>query len=98
MPVEEQGGEGQVFNTIQTDDIPVPGRYVLHTVQEGESVAAIIKKTGKSEQEVIAQYVKDVPMGRLIQPHEVAAAVLYLCSPDAGAVTGTTLTVAGGEI
>jgi NAD(P)-dependent dehydrogenase (short-subunit alcohol dehydrogenase family) len=63
-----------------------------------ESVAAIIKKTGKSEQEVIAQYVKDVPMSRLIQPHEVAAAVLYLCSPDAGAVTGTALTVAGGEI
>lgn len=63
-----------------------------------ESVAAITKKTGKSEQEVIAQYVKDVPMGRLIRPQEVAAAVLYLCSPDAGAVTGTALTIAGGEI
>ncbi len=63
-----------------------------------ESVAAITKKTGKSHDEVIAQYVKDVPMGRLIQPQEVAAAVLYLCSSDAGAVTGTTLTVAGGEI
>lgn len=63
-----------------------------------ESVAAITKKTGKSEQEVIAQYVKDVPMGRLIQPREVAAAALYLCSPEAGAVTGTALTVAGGEI
>ena len=63
-----------------------------------ESVAAIVKKTGKSEGDVIAQYVKDVPMGRLIQPNEVAAAVLYLCSPDAQAVTGTALTVAGGEI
>ena len=38
------------------------------------------------------------PGGRLIQPQEVAAAVLYLCSSDAGAVTGTALTVAGGEI
>lgn len=63
-----------------------------------ESVAAITKKTGKSEQEVIAQYVKDVPMGRLIKPQEVAAAVLYLCSSEAQAVTGTALTVAGGEI
>ena len=62
------------------------------------SVAAIIGKTGKSHDEVIAQYVKDVPMARLIQPEEVAAAVLYLCSADAGAVTGTAMTVAGGEI
>jgi NAD(P)-dependent dehydrogenase (short-subunit alcohol dehydrogenase family) len=34
----------------------------------------------------------------LIQPQEVAAAVLYLCTPEAGAVTGTALSVAGGEI
>ena len=63
-----------------------------------ESVAAITKKTGKSYDEVVAQYVKDVPMARLIKPEEVAAAVLYLCSADAGAVTGTAMTIAGGEI
>ena len=49
-----------------------------------ESVAAITRKTGKSHEEVIAQYVKDVPMARLIQPQEVAAAVLYLCSVRRG--------------
>ena len=48
--------------------------------------------------EVLAEYAKDAPIGRLIRPEEVAAAVLYLCSPDAAAVTGTTLTIAGGEI
>ena len=63
-----------------------------------ESVAAITRKTGKTQEEVIAQYVKDVPMGRLIQPQEVAAAVLYLCSPEASAVTGTALAIAGGEV
>ncbi len=63
-----------------------------------ESVAAITKKTGKSEQDVVAQYVKDVPMARLIKPEEVAAAVVYLCSAEAAAVTGTAMTVAGGEI
>jgi len=41
---------------------------------------------------------KDSPLGRLVKPEEVAAAVLYLCSPEASAVTGTTLVVAGGEI
>jgi NAD(P)-dependent dehydrogenase (short-subunit alcohol dehydrogenase family) len=63
-----------------------------------ESVASVTAKTGKTSDEVVAQYVKDVPMARLIKPQEVAAAVLYLCSNDAGAVTGTAMTVAGGEI
>lgn len=62
------------------------------------SVAAVTGKTGKSYDEVVAQYVKDVPMARLIRPEEVAAAVVYLCSADAGAVTGTAMTIAGGEI
>ena len=68
-------------------------------MKNGDRVTgSIIKKTGKSREEVVAHFVKDVPMGRLIQPQEVAAAVLYLCSSDAGAVTGTALAVAGGEV
>lgn len=63
-----------------------------------DSVAAVSEKTGKSQADVVAQYVKDVPMARLIKPEEVAAAVVYLCSAEAGAVTGTAMTVAGGEI
>jgi NAD(P)-dependent dehydrogenase (short-subunit alcohol dehydrogenase family) len=47
---------------------------------------------------VLAAYEKDAPIGRLIRPEEVAAAVLYLCSAEAAAVTGTTLAVAGGEM
>jgi NAD(P)-dependent dehydrogenase (short-subunit alcohol dehydrogenase family) len=38
------------------------------------------------------------PLGRLITVEEVAEAILFLCGPGASAVTGTTLTVAGGEI
>ena len=36
------------------------------------------------------------PAGRIGQPEEIAAAVLYLCSPGAAFVTGTTLSVDGG--
>lgn len=36
------------------------------------------------------------PMARTGQPEEIAAAVLYLCSPHAGFVTGATLSVDGG--
>jgi NAD(P)-dependent dehydrogenase (short-subunit alcohol dehydrogenase family) len=36
------------------------------------------------------------PIGRLVEPDEVAAAIAYLVSPAAGAVTGTALAVDGG--
>ena len=41
-------------------------------------------------------YVGHTPMGRLAEPHEIAAAVLFLASDRAGFVTGTTLVVDGG--
>lgn len=36
------------------------------------------------------------PIGRLVTPEEVAAAILYLASPAAGSTTGTLLAVDGG--
>jgi NAD(P)-dependent dehydrogenase (short-subunit alcohol dehydrogenase family) len=63
-----------------------------------ESVARIAAKTGHSQADALAAMLKDSPLGRLVKPQEVAAAVLYLCSPQAAAVTGTTLVVAGGEV
>jgi 2-keto-3-deoxy-L-fuconate dehydrogenase len=36
------------------------------------------------------------PHGRLVAAHEVAAAICYLASPEAGSVTGTALAVDGG--
>lgn len=63
-----------------------------------ESIARVAVKTGRPQEEVRAQYVSDTPIGRLIRPQEVAAAVFYLCTAEAGAITGATLAVAGGEL
>lgn len=44
-----------------------------------------------------ASFVKNmIPLGRLGQPADVAAAVLYLASPLAGMITGASLVVDGG--
>ncbi|MEU4062819.1 3-hydroxybutyrate dehydrogenase [Streptomyces wedmorensis] len=39
---------------------------------------------------------KDAALKRLIEPDEVAEAVLYLCTPQASFITGTSLTLDGG--
>jgi 3-oxoacyl-[acyl-carrier protein] reductase len=43
-----------------------------------------------------AAFLADIPMGRLGRPEDVAAAVVYLASPEASYVTGQTLHVNGG--
>ena len=63
-----------------------------------DSLSRIVEKTGRTPEQAQAAILKNNPLGRLVKPQEVAAAVLYLCSPDAAAVTGTTLVVAGGEL
>jgi NAD(P)-dependent dehydrogenase (short-subunit alcohol dehydrogenase family) len=40
--------------------------------------------------------IADTPMGRTAQPSEIAAAIAFLASDDAGYITGATLDVSGG--
>lgn len=50
------------------------------------------KLTDEQKTRITAQ----IPAGRMGAPEDIAAAVLYLCSPEAGYVTGATLHVNGG--
>jgi len=63
-----------------------------------DAVANIVAKTGKSAAEARAALVARNPQGRMVQPQEVAAAVLWLYLPAAAAVTGQAIAVAGGEV
>lgn len=52
---------------------------------------------GIPEQRVLTDVLlKDSALKRLIEPHEVAEAVAYLCTPPAAFVTGTSLVLDGG--
>jgi NAD(P)-dependent dehydrogenase (short-subunit alcohol dehydrogenase family) len=62
------------------------------------SIENIMKKTGRSREEALAELARHNPQGRLIDPAEVADAVLWLCGEKASAITGQAIAVAGGEI
>jgi NAD(P)-dependent dehydrogenase (short-subunit alcohol dehydrogenase family) len=62
------------------------------------SIDNIMKKTGRSHAQAVAELAKHNPQGRLIAPSEIADTVLWLCGEGAGAITGQAIAVAGGEV
>jgi NAD(P)-dependent dehydrogenase (short-subunit alcohol dehydrogenase family) len=49
-----------------------------------------------SQPEAMKELMKEQPIGRLGRPEEIAAAVLWLCSPGSSFVIGHALAVDGG--
>jgi acetoacetyl-CoA reductase len=47
--------------------------------------------------EVLQKIVAKIPIGRLGQAHEIARGVTFLCSEDGAFVTGSTLSINGGQ-
>jgi NAD(P)-dependent dehydrogenase (short-subunit alcohol dehydrogenase family) len=62
---------------------PVPTEAFMHVLDFSESELPRLAST--------------VPLGRLGTPEDIAAAVLYFCSPAASWVTGQNLLVSGGR-
>ncbi len=62
------------------------------------SIDNIMKKTGRSQAQAVAELKKQNPQGRLVTPAEVADAVLWLCGEGASAITGQAIAIAGGEV
>lgn len=66
---------------------------VLPGLTETKFASALTKN-----EQLMKQVLPQIPLGRAAQPNEIAPAILYLVSPAASYVTGTTLTVDGGLI
>ena len=53
---------------------------------------------GEVKDEVKAEYLKQIPAGRLGQPEDVANAVMFLASEESAYITGQVLPVTGGWV
>jgi anthraniloyl-CoA monooxygenase len=63
-----------------------------------EAVSNIMKKTGRSGEEALAELTQHNPQRRLVKPSEVADSVVWLCRPESASITGQAIVVAGGEV
>jgi NAD(P)-dependent dehydrogenase (short-subunit alcohol dehydrogenase family) len=86
----------EVAGTGITANAVCPG-YVDSAMTD-RSVANIVERTGRDEQQARAFLEQQQPLGRLIDSAEVAAAVAFLASTEAAPINGQTLVLDGGAI
>jgi 3-oxoacyl-[acyl-carrier protein] reductase len=87
---DEVATEGITVNAV------CPG--YLRTERVEDLVAQRSAQTGKPPQEILSTFVGDIPVGRMGEPEEFAAAVAFLASERASYITGVALQVDGGFI
>jgi 3-oxoacyl-[acyl-carrier protein] reductase len=85
----EYAADGVTVNCV------APG--ATDTQRRRDVLASRAARTGLPVAELDAQDTREVPAGRPGTPGEIAAAVAFLASADAGYVNGTVLTVDGGR-
>jgi NAD(P)-dependent dehydrogenase (short-subunit alcohol dehydrogenase family) len=68
----------------------------VNAVNPGLIDTQIARDVVSGDEDAYTDIAKSVPIGRAGKPEEIAAAVLWLCSPGASYVVGQALTVDGG--
>ena len=70
----------------------------VRTEMMRRAVEQIASRTKRDEEQAEAALVAQMPLGRALEPEEVAFAVAFLASPEAAAINGQSLVLDGGGI
>jgi 3-oxoacyl-[acyl-carrier protein] reductase len=82
-------------NGIRVNGI-LPG--YIRTTRVDELAADTARRRGTTAEEVVREMERDVPLGRIGSPEELARAIIFLGSELSSYVNGTLLTVDGGRL
>lgn len=90
LQAQEDAAHGITVNAV------LPG----HTRTDRQTHLAEVRaeRDGISVDEALAASEATLPIGRFVEPEEVAAAVAFLCGRPAAAITGQSLLVDGGSV
>jgi NAD(P)-dependent dehydrogenase (short-subunit alcohol dehydrogenase family) len=70
----------------------------VRTDMTDRSIANIVQRTGRTPDQAAAALAAASPLGRLLEPDEVADAIVFLASPAATAINGQAVVIDGGGI
>lgn len=74
-----------------------PYGVTANAVSPGSTRTAILEASARVyELSSVEEFARHQPIGRLIEPSEIAATVVWLCSPASSALTGADVAVDGG--
>ncbi len=87
---DEVAGDGVTVNSV------LPGYTATERLEVLASATSL--RTGQTPDSVLAAWAADAPVGRLGNPAELAAVIVFLCSARAGFMTGQAVLVDGGAV
>jgi 3-oxoacyl-[acyl-carrier protein] reductase len=86
----EAAASGVTVNSV------APGYHTTSAVER--LIAAKIAKTGCTREDVLADWIDEIPLGRLGKPEELASLITFLMSARAGYITGQCIVSDGGWV
>ena len=86
-------GDGILCNAVTPGPTASPA-----WLAEGGLADQAASRSGKTRDEALADVAKGRPLGRLAEPEEIAAVIVFLCSDRAKYVTGAAWSVDGGTV
>ena len=70
----------------------------VETDMMGQAIDNVVARTGRTREEARAYFASQNPQQRVVQPGEVADAVLWLCGDGAAGINGAAIPISGGDV